>query len=539
MDLSSPGAPLQEAVGAGQTAAVLRWLGRSLPTLLILVALGGLAYWGRHTGWTIPRFSSLRGNSTTEKDDWCEEHSVPESQCVECRPELLPKAKTYGWCKKHGVHECPLDHPDVAELKATPRIKQADLERAQRALDLAERPENNPKYKLYQRRIQFASSEAIEKAGIDFGLAWESPMVESIPANGEITYDQRRVASLSSPVPGRVWRVEKELGQPVQKGDVLALVDAVEVGKAKAEFLQALAQVDLRGKTLERLRPLAGTAVAGKEIPEAEAALREAQIRLVSAQQALVNLGLPIQVEDVQTLAPGEIGRRMQFLGLPVAIIKTLDPKTTTANLIPVKVPKDLDGIVIARKAVAGEVVDASKTLFVVADPRRMWLTLNVRQADLKRFREKDLELLLHGRLVRFQPDGTRHEATGTISWISTAADEKTRTLQVRVDLANPGGWLRANTFGAAAIVLREEKVIVVPNEAVHWDGNAHLVFVYDKNSPAEDAPKVFHVRTVRPGTKDLENTEIIAGVLPGEVVATKGSGILRAELLKSNLGEG
>ena len=49
----------------------------------------------------------------------------------------------------------------------------------------------------------------------------------------------------------------------------------------------------------------------------------------------------------------------------------------------------------------------------------------------------------------------------------------------------------------------------------------------------------MFHVRKVRPGARDDTNVEIIAGVLPGEVVATKGSGVLRAELLKNNLGGG
>ena len=49
----------------------------------------------------------------------------------------------------------------------------------------------------------------------------------------------------------------------------------------------------------------------------------------------------------------------------------------------------------------------------------------------------------------------------------------------------------------------------------------------------------MFHVRTVRLGAKNEKFTEIIAGVLPGEVVATKGSDVLRAELLKNNLGEG
>ena len=57
--------------------------------------------------------------------------------------------------------------------------------------------------------------------------------------------------------------------------------------------------------------------------------------------------------------------------------------------------------------------------------------------------------------------------------------------------------------------------------------------------STSQDSPKVFHVRTVRLGAKNEKFTEIIAGVLPGEVVATKGSDVLRAELLKNNLGEG
>ena len=49
----------------------------------------------------------------------------------------------------------------------------------------------------------------------------------------------------------------------------------------------------------------------------------------------------------------------------------------------------------------------------------------------------------------------------------------------------------------------------------------------------------MFHTRTVRPGAIDGNATEIIAGVLPGEWVVTRGSGLLRSELLKNNLGEG
>jgi cobalt-zinc-cadmium efflux system membrane fusion protein len=521
-----------EVAKASSAIAVLGWLGRVIPTVLVLAALGAVAYWGHHSGWTIPKFSALTGNGQVEQDDWCGPHGVPDSQCVECNPDLLPKLKPFGWCKKHGVHECPLEHPEVAQLASIPVITPADLARAQRALDFAERPENNSKCKLHQRRIQFESKEAVEKAGIEVAPAWGAPMVEAVAANGEVNYDQTRLASLSPLVAGRVWRVEKGVGQPVRKDEVLALIDAAEVGKAKAEFLQALAQVDLRSKTVERLRPLAGSSVAGKDIPEAEASLREAQIRLVSAQQALVNLGLPVRAQDLWQLTADQIGARIQFLGLPEGVIRTLDAKTTTANLIPVKSP--LDGVVVDRKIVDGMVVDMTKTLFVVADLRQMWLTLDVRLEDAKQ--------VALGQPVRFLPDGTRQEARGKVAWISTAVDEKTRTVKVRADLANSDGSLRAATFGAGRVVLREEpNAVVVPNEAVQseGDGNCQMVFVRDKNFLKQGAPKVFYVRTVRVGAKDDQNTEIIAGVLPGELVATKGSGGLRSELLKNNLGAG
>src|SRR5947209_4691437 len=65
-------------------AAFVGWLGQAALTAIVLAALGGLALWGHHTGWKIPKFSSLMGDPETPKDDWCEAHGVPESICVEC-----------------------------------------------------------------------------------------------------------------------------------------------------------------------------------------------------------------------------------------------------------------------------------------------------------------------------------------------------------------------------------------------------------------------------------------------------------------------
>jgi cobalt-zinc-cadmium efflux system membrane fusion protein len=516
------------ALGAGaRRNGVVSWLGHALPTVFVLAALASLAYWGHHSGWTLPKFSTLMGKDQAKKDDWCAAHSVPESQCVECNPDLLPVVKPYGWCKKHGVPNCPLEHPDVAQLPYPPKVETADLERAARALALMPRPQNNSKCKLHQRRIQFASAEAFARAGIEVEPVWRAEMSEYVHANGEVTYDPTRVARLSSRAAGAVWRVDKKVGDRVKAGETVVLIEAREVGRAKSELLQAIAQVRLKARTMDSLRG-AGGAVAEQRVREGEAELSDARIRLLSAQQTLINLGLPVDAGAFTDLAETQIAARLQFLGLADELRQTLDPKTTTANLLPVKAP--LDGEVVEREVVAGEVVDTSKVLLIVADARRMGLTLHVGHEDARR--------LALGQPVRFS-DGAE-EVRGVLNWMSTSVDEKTRTVKVRAELDNAAGRLRANTFGSGRIVLREEKdAIVVPNEAVHWEGDCFIVFVRDKHFLDDNGFKVFHTRTIRPGAKDDKYTEIVAGVLPGEVVAAKGSGVLRAELLKNKLGEG
>jgi cobalt-zinc-cadmium efflux system membrane fusion protein len=110
----------------------------------------------------------------------------------------------------------------------------------------------------------------------------------------------------------------------------------------------------------------------------------------------------------------------------------------------------------------------------------------------------------------------------------------------VRVDLPNADGMLRANTFGTGQIVLREEtETVLVPSEAVHWDGFCHVIFVRDRNYFDSAAPKFYHVRPIRLGVPQDGRTEILAGAVPGEVIAAKGSTVLAAQLLRSNLGAG
>jgi membrane fusion protein, heavy metal efflux system len=528
LDPSPQSGPPHLRTGTGRNLRA--WLGRAVPPFVVFAALGGLLVWGHHTGWTIPKFAALVGPTDDANDDWCGEHGVPQSQCVECNPGLLPRPLSFGWCKVHGVHECPLCHPEIAQIRNPPEVTVADMTRAQRALDLAERPRNNGKCKLHERRLQLASSQTVEKVGIKEAAAYLAPILETVSANGEITYDQTRTARLSVRVPGTVFRVCKQVGAPVKQGDVLALIDAAEVGKVKSEFLQAVVQLRLRAETMARFdEAYKQGALAERAYRDQAAILSEARIRLTTAQEAMTNLGLPVDVDSLQSVPQERLADRLRFLGLPPSLTAALDARTTTGNLLAVTAP--FDGVVVTRQVVDGEVVDSSKVLFVVVDIRQMWLTLDLRVEDAPR--------VVLGQDVRCLPDGSK-QATGRITWISTEADRKTRTIKVRAELDNRAGGLRANTFTIAKVVLREERqAVVVPSSAVHWEGCCHVVFVYDRDFFKDGAAKVFHVRTVRLGASDEQNTEIIAGLLPGELVAAAGSGVLRTELLRANLGEG
>lgn len=515
-------------------AAILRkGLSHVLATALALAFVAGLLGVGMATGWNLPKFSSVRGISDAPPDDWCSEHSVPESICVECKKKDAGHSKDLGWCRVHGVHDCPICRPELAQTLSAITITDEDRQRAERALAFAPRTENNSKCKLHERRIQFANAEVTTRLGIEVAPAVLGSVSEFVTAPGEITFDPTRVARLSPKAPGTVWWVGKQVGDKVRRGDVLALLDSAEVGKAKADFLQAIVHLELKRQTLANIGQSPG-AIAGKQLQEAEAALEEANIRLLQAEQLLANLGMPIRASSFDGLSPADVSAKIQFLGLPDTIISQLKGRTNSTNIVGVFAP--FDGEIVARSATSGELADPGRPLFTLADASHMWLTLKVRLEDANRIQP--------GMRVRFTHASHDGGDEGTVAWVSPAADEKSRTVKVRVEMPNPSGVHHANTFGSAQVVLRHEpKALVVPSDAVHWEGDCNVVFVRDKNFEKPDGLKVFHVRKVRPGAQDVAAagpiTEIAAGLLPGEYVATTNSGILRTELLKNNLGAG
>lgn len=440
------------------------WLQRTVPFVLVTAGLVGVAYWGHRTDWTFTR--------------------TP-------RPEEQPTDSAVSLARVRIGGTLPA-RPDIPSALRREVV------------------------------IEFDSAAAVDAAGIVIAPAWPGGITEAVEAPGEVAFDPALVTRLGPRAPGIVWRVAKKAGDPVAAGEVLALVDAADAGKAKADYQQALVQARLRDQTLAGRRA-ASKVVSAQAIREAEAALAEAETRLLAVTQTLANLDLTVDPADFRGVPIDAVVERMRLLGVPPGT-PGLDPKTATANLIPVRAP--FAGVVLSADAVAGETAEPGRALFVVADPRRVWVTLHVRAAEAGR--------VAVGQPVRFRTDGSGEEFGGKVEWVAPVADETTRTVPIRAVLPNDAGRLRAGTLGQGRVVLRrDENAILVPHEAVQTFRGTPVVFVRDPNYLKSDGPKAFRARPVRVGAKDAENTEIVAGLAGGEVVATKGSGLLLNELTR------
>ena len=457
-------------------SAHMKSLIRRLSSVAILASFVGLGWLGHKTHWQIP---GLAG------------HAQEKTVAAQKEParESAPKA---------AIAKAPVAAQTVSKQTTTPQ-----------AGDLPLPPDGTTDHIRLARAI-------------------ERPWEDVIKAHAEVLYDRTRVADIGARVPGIVWAVCKKVGDTVRKGEPIVLLDSAEIGKAKANYLQARVECDLRRHHLQRLESIPNV-VPERQLREAMSAVRESRVARYNTRQAMINLGIPVAEDALKDLSDEECASRIQFLGVPADIVATLDPATATANLIPMIAP--FDGIVIRQDLVEGEGVEPMQPRVTVADLRNMWLQLDVRKEDAMR--------LSLDQTVTFETEGMPAAVEGRIDWIGTEVDETTRTVQARAVLDNPvcdaasgSRRLRAHSYGTADIAVRSSPVaVLVPSTAVQWTGNEYVVFVPSKNDDDN-----FDPRPIRPGSSRDGWTEVLSGISSGEPVVTVGSHALKSELGRQRL---
>lgn len=174
-----------------------------------------------------------------------------------------------------------------------------------------------------------------------------------------------------------------------------------------------------------------------------------------------------------------------------------------------VLIKSPIDGIVTEIYVKAGEQTFLGQVLAIIAAIDTMRLTFDVPYFDAR--------LIRKGAPVNIGSElDTSITAEGWVEEISESADPVTRTVSVKVLMANPGGLLRPGMYVTGEVLLkRHEQVLVVPGEALVRRGGQQGVFVVQDS--------LAHFSPVETGLSVGEVTQIISGVSAGDLVVTLG----------------
>lgn len=327
-------------------------------------------------------------------------------------------------------------------------------------------------------------------------------VVESRPGGeratllGELTVDQRRYAEIATPAGARIVRVLVDSGDRVGKGDVVAELTSADLGRARAEYVSATARVSLAEAALERKRGLATENIVPlREVQEAESALAEARAAQRAGRAALAGYGVEAPERDEP-------------------------PSGAFALRAPI------EGWVIERNAVTGALTEPSIAAFKVADQSTLWLTVHAFERDAVRIRKGTLAQLSFSALP-----GQDYE--GRVSVIGRGVERESRTIPVRIDVANRNGRLRPGMSATAAVPIGDagDSILAVPVASVQRVRGEWCVFL-----PKEDDHH-FEIRRIGRGRDLGGSVEILSGLTAGEKVVVDGAFLLKAQAEKGAAG--
>ncbi len=317
------------------------------------------------------------------------------------------------------------------------------------------------------------STEKVQKLGVRTEPASLRALDRTIRAAGRIEPDERRVYAISPKFEGYVERLHvNATGQPVGKGQPLFEVYSPELVSAQREYAIAARGVDtLKG--------------AGGDAQNSMKQLADASLSRLR--------NWDISDEQVKALAQsGETKRTLSFRS-PVA------------------------GIVTEKKALQGMRFMPGEVLYQVADLSAVWVIADVFEQDI------GLVKVGAGATVSINayPD---KRFSGRIAYVYPTLKAETRSIPVRIELANPGGLLKPGMFAQVELAASGKgQVVAVPVSAVIDSGTRRIVLV-------QVGEGRFEPREVKTGARSDSHVEILEGVKDGEAVVVAANFLIDAE---------
>lgn len=333
---------------------------------------------------------------------------------------------------------------------------------------------------------------AATSAGIEIATAGPATIVSAIALQGEIQFDQDRVAHVIPRLAGVVVKSVRNLGDTVKRGDLLAVIESQALADLKSEYLAAQTRLQLARTTFDREKRLWEEKIsAEQDYLASRTALAEAEITYRTVGQKLLALGV-----HRASISPA-----------------------TREDLTRFEIRAPIDGVVIEKHLALGEAVGEDPTIFVIADLSHVWAEMIVYP--------KDLATVKLGQRVTVRASALNAEATGTISYVGPLVGEQTRSAKARATLKNPDQRWRPGLFVTIDVVQGEAQVpVAVSADAVQTMGDAPVVFVRSGDT--------FEARPVDLGRSDGRQLEVTKGLAPGDRYAATNSFVLKAELGKA-----
>jgi membrane fusion protein, heavy metal efflux system len=336
--------------------------------------------------------------------------------------------------------------------------------------------------------------DQINSAGITINTVGPREMITTLELPGEVKADETRVAHVVPRLQGVIEEVRKKEGDPVRKGEVIAVLNSRELADAKRDYIEAAHDAEYRQTIVEREEMLWKKKIsAEQDYRLAEKLAEEARLGQKLAGQKLIVLGVPAAALDGLASASAETMARYELRS-------------------------PLNGVVVERNVTVGEAVTADEDIFTLADLSAVWVDVSVYAKDLR-----TVHVAQEATVISTDLDA---QVVGRVSYVGPLVGQESRTAVARIVLSNPGTQWRPGLFVTVRLVRESSTVpLAVATEAIQTFRDWQVVFVKDGDW--------FEGRPLELGRSDGQWVEVLKGLKPGDQYAATNSYAVKAEIGK------
>ncbi|WP_047497197.1 efflux RND transporter periplasmic adaptor subunit [Terriglobus sp. TAA 43] len=317
------------------------------------------------------------------------------------------------------------------------------------------------------------------------GTAQIADLKGTLQVAAHVETDARRIARVGSPVAGRILRLIVFEGQKVNAGATLATLHSTELSDAQMQLIKAESQQGLAAAGVARAEQLVAADVIGR----AELERRRAE-----------------QLQAATEVAA--YGTQLRGLGMTEGQIHQLETNRRLSADYPIVSPRS--GTVLKRDVTVGQVVQPADPAFTIADLSSVWIVANVPEEEGAAL-QQGLEVT-----VRI-PASPTDEIHGRLSYVSPIVDPNTRTIAVRMDVANTGGALKPDQLASMSFVGKSQRQLTVPNTAVVREEDKDHVFVRIGKGR-------YILREVVLGVEENDRRAVVSGITEADSLVLDGA---------------